>query len=369
MSKPLRHSLLPPNRTRLEAALSCAMESKANPDVLRSVLMAAECPPHILPWLAWERHVDGWEYALNEDDQRALIKDSFELHRYKGTPWAVETALAKIGYPGSETIEHSQTTQAWHAAGGEVLDGIGALDGGSDLSAPDGYTYRFTTRHWAEYAIRINLAEGPWSRTRQREIIRVARAYAPIRSHLTALVTAIRFDFNAAIRIARAAARITGRMDHCKRFPVPGFDTLDGCGLVDGDDVSSLLDGLGALDGSDSLSGTAATGEPLDGGAWGYTQRLRSRIALPAAGGNRADHGYLDGGPGYLDGAPLIGELLDGLSAIDGIGALYYPTIGGPEDTLDGVGFLGDIPGLDGIWFSARVTLRRGSLITMETLQ
>lgn len=369
MSNLWRDSLLPPNRTRLEASLSVATTSKADPDVLRSLLRSDAAPAHILPWLAWERHIDGWEYAITEQDQRALIKNSIELHRYKGTPWAVETALANIGYPGSETIEHSQTADAWATAGGESLDGNSALGGESDLSAPNGYQFRFTTRHWAEYAIRINLAEGPWSRMRQREVMRVAREYAPIRSHLMALVTAMRIDFSTPITIARAAARISGRMDHCKRFPVPSFDTLDGCGLIDGENIASTLDGMGALDGSDTLTGTTPTGEPLSGGEWGYAQRLTSRITLPAAGGNRTERGYLDGGPGQLDGTPLTGELLDGLSAIDGIGTLYYPTIGGPEDTLDDIGFLGDIPGPDGIWFSARTTLRRGTLITTETLQ
>lgn len=367
MSDPL--SLLPPNRTRLEAALSGALAPKVAPDVLRSLLISADCPANVLPWLAWERHVDGWEYAITEADQRALIKDSIELHRYKGTPWAVETALARIGYPGSETVEHSQTARAWAAGGGEHLDGMNALDGASDLSAPDGYRYRFTTRHWAEYAIRINLAEGPWSRTRQREVIRVAREYAPIRSHLTALITAMRMDFDSPITIAAMAGLIVGRMDHCRRFPVPGFDTLDGCGLIDGEDLPSALDGLGALDGHDRLTGTTPAGEALDGGAWGQTQRMRTRVTLLAAGGNRADLGQLDGGPGRLDGGPLAGEILDGLSAIDGAGALHYPSLGGPEDLLDGVGFLGDIPGPDGVWFSARATLRRGSLITTETLQ
>lgn len=362
-------SLLPPNRTRLEAALSATLAPQVAPDVLRSLLIAADCPANILPWLAWERRVDGWEYAITEADQRALIRDSIELHRHKGTAWAVETALAKLGYPGSETVEHGQTARAWADAGGELLDGVGNIDGTSTLAIPDGYRYRFTTHHWAEYAIRINLVEGPWSRSRQREVMRVARAYAPMRSHLTALITAMRIEFDSPVRIAAVSGRLRGRMDRCRRFPVPSFDTLDGCGLLDGDSVASLLDGAGMLDGYDSLAGTTPAGEPLDGGQWGYTQRLTSRIALRAAGGNRTDRGDLDGGAGRLDGKPLVGELLDGLSAIDGVGVLDYPTLSSSEDTLDGRDFLGDIPGPDGVWFSARITLRRGTLITTETLQ
>lgn len=46
-----------------------------------------------LPHLAWQFHIEGWELAETEEEKRALIKKAIELHRYKGTRWAVKEAL------------------------------------------------------------------------------------------------------------------------------------------------------------------------------------------------------------------------------------------------------------------------------------
>lgn len=53
-----------------------------------------------LPHLIEQFHVAGWEggaQALNDDQRRALIKRAIELHRRKGTPWAVKQALEATG--------------------------------------------------------------------------------------------------------------------------------------------------------------------------------------------------------------------------------------------------------------------------------
>lgn len=49
-----------------------------------------------LPVLGEQFHImgnEGWNYAKNKADRRALIKKAIELHRHKGTPWAVRTAI------------------------------------------------------------------------------------------------------------------------------------------------------------------------------------------------------------------------------------------------------------------------------------
>jgi|GEM_PF-810673 len=57
-----------------------------------------------LPYLAQEFDVlgiKGWDYAADETAQRELIKKAIELHRYKGTPWAVEQVIAQAGLTGA----------------------------------------------------------------------------------------------------------------------------------------------------------------------------------------------------------------------------------------------------------------------------
>ena len=97
--------LLPRNSTPLERALADAMAARVDPDVIARYHNPDTCPAELLPWLAWESHVDGWETAVTESQQRALIRNSWDLHKYKGTPWAVLTALAAIGYPRAKLTE------------------------------------------------------------------------------------------------------------------------------------------------------------------------------------------------------------------------------------------------------------------------
>jgi hypothetical protein len=51
----------------------------------------------LLPHLAWQFHVmgvEGWDLAVDEQARRELVRDAWELHRFKGTPWAVKHAIA-----------------------------------------------------------------------------------------------------------------------------------------------------------------------------------------------------------------------------------------------------------------------------------
>src|SRR5687768_14055463 len=48
----------------------------------------------------------GFRLAHNEADQRAIIKKSIELHRFKGTLWAVKEALKAVGYGDAVIEEH-----------------------------------------------------------------------------------------------------------------------------------------------------------------------------------------------------------------------------------------------------------------------
>lgn len=52
-----------------------------------------ELPIYILDLLAWQFHVEGWEFAKTEIQKRRLIKEAISLHRLKGTLAGIEHAL------------------------------------------------------------------------------------------------------------------------------------------------------------------------------------------------------------------------------------------------------------------------------------
>lgn len=59
-----------------------------------------------LPSLAEQFHVqglEGWLFASNEQEKRELIKQAIELHKYKGTVWAVRRVLEILSLPGAIT--------------------------------------------------------------------------------------------------------------------------------------------------------------------------------------------------------------------------------------------------------------------------
>ncbi|MBI4691687.1 MAG: phage tail protein I, partial [Nitrospirae bacterium] len=97
--------LLPPNLQgdkNLEGLCEAADKVFAIEDKLDKLLvyLIDEVSADVLPFLAWQFHVEGWELSGTESEKRTLIKNSIELHRYKGTPWAIENALKSISIDG-----------------------------------------------------------------------------------------------------------------------------------------------------------------------------------------------------------------------------------------------------------------------------
>ena len=54
----------------------------------------------VLDLLAHQFHIEGWELAQTVEDKRRLIKSAIELHRYKGTPYAIKKVLEALGLSG-----------------------------------------------------------------------------------------------------------------------------------------------------------------------------------------------------------------------------------------------------------------------------
>ncbi|EBS7636628.1 phage tail protein I [Salmonella enterica] len=68
-----------------------------------------------LPSLAEQFHVqglEGWLFASDEQEKRELIKQAIELHKYKGTVWAVRRVLEILSLPG--------TISEWFEYGGKA---------------------------------------------------------------------------------------------------------------------------------------------------------------------------------------------------------------------------------------------------------
>lgn len=63
--------------------------------------------PKLLPVLADQFSLideAAWLLAESDDAKRNLIKSSAELHRYKGTPWAIREVIRLLGF-GDVTIQ------------------------------------------------------------------------------------------------------------------------------------------------------------------------------------------------------------------------------------------------------------------------
>lgn len=122
-----------------------------------------------LPYLGEQFHImggEGWDFAADDAARRALIKSAIELHRYKGTPWAIKQALTKLGFRNFNLTEH-----------------------------PEG-------AHWAEFDVDIALVDRPLTEAIYPLVTQVIDMYKPVRSHLRRLIVSV--TSRASIRHASA---------------------------------------------------------------------------------------------------------------------------------------------------------------------
>lgn len=100
-------SLLPSNQTTLEDALAQVSTGDSElANVLRQMHSVDNCPASMLPWLAIQRSVDRWDPEWSEAIKRKMVKDSFEVHKRKGTVGA----LRRVVEPFAEIIDITE----WH---------------------------------------------------------------------------------------------------------------------------------------------------------------------------------------------------------------------------------------------------------------
>lgn len=91
------------------------------------IYMIDTVPAVALPHLAAQFDIlgyKGWRFAKTEAEQRSLLKQAIELHRFKGTPWSIKEAVKRAGYADATIIEGV----------GRFLDGTWLLSGSLTLS-------------------------------------------------------------------------------------------------------------------------------------------------------------------------------------------------------------------------------------------
>lgn len=121
-----------------------------------------------------------WSLAESEDTRRALIKGAIELHRYKGTPWAIREVIRALGFGEVAILE---------GLAGLTYDGRAVFDGQrvyGDVGA------------WPVYRVTL---QRPITNDQAAQLRRVLNAIAPARCQLASLdyqAVAIRYNQTAA---------------------------------------------------------------------------------------------------------------------------------------------------------------------------
>lgn len=82
-------------------------------EIYKNIIYARidELSEEILDVLAYDLHVDWYDYSYDIETKRATIKNSVEIHRKMGTKYAVEKATSNV-YPGAKVEE-------WFEYGGQ----------------------------------------------------------------------------------------------------------------------------------------------------------------------------------------------------------------------------------------------------------
>lgn len=91
--------LLPVGSSILEKrAAECLQQALQNPIPIKDLINPDRCPEHLLPYLAWALSVDKWDENWTDTVKRIAIKQSFFIHKHKGTISAIRRVVEPIGY-------------------------------------------------------------------------------------------------------------------------------------------------------------------------------------------------------------------------------------------------------------------------------
>lgn len=150
------------------------------------VYSVATVPAAVLLYLAQQFDLmgpGGWDLATTEDARRELIRGAIELHRRKGTVWAVKESIRRIGYPDVTIIEHVS------------LDGV-LYDGQYTYDGSQNYGGGF----WADFRVKITVPDSaPLSNTDRAKIVAMVNEYKNVRSRLVDVTFVLVFGETVAI--------------------------------------------------------------------------------------------------------------------------------------------------------------------------
>ena len=109
-----------PKTVALGQAIAKVMESRQDEiDSLRIYTRIDELPEWLLDILARDFAVDWYDRSYTLEEKRKTIKDSFYVHRHRGTKAAVERAISAI-YPNPKVLE-------WFEYGGDPSNSVSRL--------------------------------------------------------------------------------------------------------------------------------------------------------------------------------------------------------------------------------------------------
>lgn len=92
-------NLLPPNATDFELKIveTASFSTNFNTDI-SSLVRVDEAPSNFLAILAWQFSVDRWQDDWSDEVKRAQIKNSINVHKHKGTNFALRSIVESFGY-------------------------------------------------------------------------------------------------------------------------------------------------------------------------------------------------------------------------------------------------------------------------------
>lgn len=139
-----------------------------------------------MPLLAEKWSVTGYDgefLAESDSSKRALIQVAVELHRHKGTPWAIRQVLHKLGFGEIEIDEGLKAREYEHG----IVNGIRESE------------------RWAYYAVQLTT---PITNEQATMIRKTLRNFAPARCTLAVL------DYKAAPIRYNNKATYNGKYNH-----------------------------------------------------------------------------------------------------------------------------------------------------------
>ena len=95
-------------RTLFEIIVEELYEAAVEVPMLHLMANLEKQSDDVLDHLAWQFHVDFYDAKFERHKKIALIRTAFEVHKYKGTPYALEKVLEAVDLPG-EVLEWFDT--------------------------------------------------------------------------------------------------------------------------------------------------------------------------------------------------------------------------------------------------------------------